>query len=199
MAKRIYFIYVRVLEMLPKNIFISIGFIMLQVAAIVLTTMILTIVVQMLRGCDFGSPPSPYILQNYFGHFADYHLDRIFAVPDRRAGIRLIVVCIFLEGAYWFGRRAFFMNEEGKLSIVKYMLLPTVFPLFITITFGDARSGGWIPLFSGIIVFFNHAFIWLITGLVIRSILCFFYGKLGRLPANIFAVMVLVISIALFM
>jgi uncharacterized protein with PQ loop repeat len=79
------------------------------------------------------------------------------------------------------------------------MLVPAILPLFITIRFGDAWDGGFLPLFSGIIVFFNHAFVWLIAGLIIRGILCLFYRKKGNLPVKIFTIIVFVVSFALFM
>ena len=172
--------------------------IILQIVAIILTSIILTFIMNLLRTSDFGFPPSPYILQNFFGHLGDSYLLNIFAVSSGRAGIRLIVACVFLEGIYWFVRRKFFLNEDSKLSNLRYLVVPALLPFFIVIRVGDAGGSGFLPLFRDITVFFNHAFIWLLAGLAIRGILCLFYGKLGKFSANIFAIIVLFVSVALF-
>jgi hypothetical protein len=99
---------------LPKSIFTSIGFIVMQIVAIILTLVILTMLLGILRESDYGFPPSPYILQNCFGHFADYYLHGILSVPDRRAGIRIIIACIFLEGTYWYVRKAFLRIRKAS-------------------------------------------------------------------------------------
>jgi len=161
----------------------------ISAAVFAIVQLLLVIMFVLVFGAVMDALDSQGLLPNILGNYLNVEL-------NNQRIIRFIGMFVIPEGLYWFLRKLFSLDTKGNYSMIKYLSIPAILPLCLSlIFFMMPEPGGFIPLFSNMNEFALLLIIWLVSALAIRAVLSLTHKMLGGIFANILAITVMVVSL----
>jgi len=110
----------------------------------------------------------------------------------------LVAICLAFEAIYWWFKHDLFGGEKDRFFIIKYMAIPAALPAIVWLVFsGMDDTGGMIPFLPRESDIAFAAAFGLIGGLVVRGILVISYKATNNRTANIAAIAIAAIMLAM--